>query len=198
MSIDFEEFKKIYGLNNDASTEEIASFFNVCEIKDYKKKQKLIEAGTKTNLAFYVIKGLVGKFIFRENGDKILYEIYAENYIIFNSSLILNEGASNFFFEAMEKTTVLAGDFEYFDKLAKTEFATLNQQREFIYRKLFKDAHDRIETLIILEPEERVKNFMENNPELINRVPDKHIASLLGLHPVSLSRIKKRILNNGN
>jgi len=35
--------------------------------------------------------------------------------------------------------------------------------------------------------------FIDTNPDIINRVPNKYIANVLGITPVSLSRIRKRI-----
>ncbi|MFT7273137.1 MAG: CRP-like cAMP-binding protein, partial [Spirosomataceae bacterium] len=45
-------------------------------------------------------------------------------------------------------------------------------------------------------PEERFSDLMENNPSLMNRVPQHQIASYLGVTPESLSRIKKRAYQN--
>ena len=42
-------------------------------------------------------------------------------------------------------------------------------------------------------PEKRYISLLEKRPELVRRVPDHYIASFLGITPVSLSRIKKRI-----
>ena len=41
-------------------------------------------------------------------------------------------------------------------------------------------------------PTERYELLLETNPELIERVPQKYIASYLGMTPVSLSRIRSR------
>ena len=44
-----------------------------------------------------------------------------------------------------------------------------------------------------LSPEERYLDLMQNRPKVIERVPQIHIASFLGIQPESLSRIRKRI-----
>jgi DNA-binding MarR family transcriptional regulator len=45
-------------------------------------------------------------------------------------------------------------------------------------------------------PEERYLNLLKTRPDLIQRVPQHQIASYLGIKPESLSRIRKRIINN--
>ena len=47
-----------------------------------------------------------------------------------------------------------------------------------------------------LSPEVRYQKLLETRPDLINRVPQYMIASYLGIQPESLSRIRKRILDN--
>ncbi|MBK8659738.1 MAG: hypothetical protein IPN22_12925 [Bacteroidetes bacterium] len=46
---------------------------------------------------------------------------------------------------------------------------------------------------MLLSPEERYLKFIQKYPDLLNRVPNKYIANVLGITPVSLSRIRKRI-----
>jgi hypothetical protein len=43
-----------------------------------------------------------------------------------------------------------------------------------------------------LSPEARYLKFMEARPDLMNRIPLGHLATYLGITPVSLSRIRKR------
>jgi CRP-like cAMP-binding protein len=48
---------------------------------------------------------------------------------------------------------------------------------------------DRIEKA----PEDRYRSLAAREPELVSRVPQHELASYLGITPVSLSRIKRRI-----
>ncbi|MGL5888238.1 MAG: Crp/Fnr family transcriptional regulator, partial [Bacteroidia bacterium] len=47
--------------------------------------------------------------------------------------------------------------------------------------------------LLTLTAEERYKQLLQKQPEIIKRTPSKHIASYLGVTPESLSRIRKTI-----
>ena len=42
-------------------------------------------------------------------------------------------------------------------------------------------------------PKKRYIDLLENQPEIIKRIPQQYIASYLGITPISLSRIKKKI-----
>lgn len=56
-----------------------------------------------------------------------------------------------------------------------------------------KRAFQRIESFVFLSPEERYKKYVKDYPNVIDRAPDKYIANVLGITPVSLSRIRTRI-----
>jgi hypothetical protein len=45
----------------------------------------------------------------------------------------------------------------------------------------------------LLSPEERYIKFVRDKPDIINRVPGKYLATLLGITPISLSRIRRRM-----
>ena len=55
--------------------------------------------------------------------------------------------------------------------------------------------YERLESFILYTPEERFQHLLETRPDLCERIPDKYLASFLGITPVSLSRIKKRLEN---
>jgi FixJ family two-component response regulator len=52
---------------------------------------------------------------------------------------------------------------------------------------------DRIESFVLLSPEERYRQLVEQKPNIVNRVPNKYIATFLGITPVSLSRLRRRM-----
>ena len=52
----------------------------------------------------------------------------------------------------------------------------------------------RITSYLLDTPEERYRTLVNETPDLLNRVPLQYIASYIGVTPVSLSRIRKRIL----
>jgi len=52
----------------------------------------------------------------------------------------------------------------------------------------------RITSYLLDTPEERYMRLINETPDILNRVPLQYIASYIGVTPVSLSRIRKRIL----
>jgi CRP-like cAMP-binding protein len=50
-----------------------------------------------------------------------------------------------------------------------------------------------LENFIMMNPEERFQKIMERKSNLVNRVPQNQLASLLGITPESFSRLKGRL-----
>lgn len=67
---------------------------------------------------------------------------------------------------------------------------------KLIRREVEKEAgkvQDRMSDFMISTPEERFVTLINNQPNLIHRVPQVLIASYIGVTPESYSRIKKRV-----
>ena len=61
--------------------------------------------------------------------------------------------------------------------------------------KILSESLSALDDFILLSPEQRYLKFIQDHPVLLNRAPIKYIANVLGITPVSLSRIRKRIAN---
>lgn len=61
--------------------------------------------------------------------------------------------------------------------------------------KCFMTMEDRIFSFISMPAEERYAYLSQAKPELLQQVPQQYIASLLGMTPETLSRIRKKIIS---
>jgi hypothetical protein len=55
---------------------------------------------------------------------------------------------------------------------------------------------ERVLSFLSQSPEERYLHLLESQPAFLQKVPQHYLANYLGIPPVSLSRIRKRIYNN--
>lgn len=62
-----------------------------------------------------------------------------------------------------------------------------------LLEQVFLEERNRINEFQLLTAEERYLKFAGENPNIIENVPLKHIASYLGMKPETLSRIRRRI-----
>ena len=158
------------------------------EIRSFDKKQKLISEGETENYLNFVEKGLVRKYFLKGREEKVT-EIVNENHLINSMVSFISGLPSIYFIEAIEATTVLSITNENLEELyiscLKLERLTrLIISESYILRE--KRDYDQMR----LSVRERFVQFMQNNPDLLQRVPQKHLASYLNIKPETFSRMK--------
>jgi CRP-like cAMP-binding protein len=163
------------------------------KIKSFSKGETIISVGEVRKEVFYIRKGLVRCYLINDKGEDITFQLFAEHQVFGNAHSILFDEPSRYIYMALEKTKVYSTDLKSFQTLTNTHTDLTESNKMDIGRRILKTAVQRSESFVFLTPEERYQKYIEDNPNIINRVPDKYIASVLGITPVSLSRIRSRI-----
>jgi len=156
-----------------------------------KKGEILIAPGQLVNHFYYVAKGCIYYYKLEEGEQKVL-EFYTDDVFFTDLPAYVKGTTSNYYLKATEDTIVFAvkiSDAENsFDKSHQLErFGRLSMQEAFM--KIF----NRVERLSSKSNEERYVRLLEKRPDLFQRVPQYLIASYLGLTPVGLSKLRKRL-----
>ena len=151
----------------------------------------LVQQGQRVNCFYYLDKGCINYHNI-ENGEVKVLEFYTDGVFFTDLMAYVLEKPSNSFLQATENTTVYAinkadveNSFKQSHQLER--FGRLSMQDAFI--RSFK----RVERLNNRTNEERYLRLLEKRPLLFQRVPQYLIASYLGLTPVGLSKIRKRV-----
>ena len=192
--INLRKLKEVYNFTRELKISDVNALVNASRRRSFEKKDLLIEKGSKSNEIFLVTEGLIRCYKMNKQGEDITLALYPEYHIVPNVDYVLNQEGSRFYYEVIEKTKTLSLDYDFAVKiLSKNEALSKNEKYVYIMfmRKMFK----RIETFVFHSPEERYKLYVKEYPSIVNRVPDKYIANIIGVTPVSLSRIRSRITN---
>ncbi len=156
-----------------------------------KKGETLVTPGKKVEYFYYLASGCICYYKMEEGETKVL-EFYTEDVFFTDLLSYVNEIPSNYYLKAVEPTLVFGikkVDAErLFDDSHQLErFGRLSMQEAFL--KLF----TRVERMSIRSNEERYSRLLEKRPDLFQRVPNYLIASYLGMTPVGLSKLRKRL-----
>lgn len=174
------------------SLKSLLVLFRYVTIKSIEKGELIIQEGDNKKDFYYIKKGLVRCFFVNEEGDEITFQLFSESHIFVNfHSLLLNE-SSKFSYQALERTKFYSMDYDHFHEVVKSS-TFFNSNKMGLGLRAMRQAFQRVESFVLLSPEERYLKYMNDYPSVINRAPDKYIANVLGITPVSLSRIKRRI-----
>jgi CRP-like cAMP-binding protein len=141
---------------------------------------------------FYIKKGLLRIFFVTESGEEKTFFFRWEGQIAAIPECIFDNQPTRQTWQALEDCELMEIDFDIVEKLSENNISLIKTRLGFA-EKMFLDALKRVESFVLDKPEERYQKLIIQNPEIIKRVADKHIASFIGVTPVSLSRIRKRL-----
>ena len=186
----FPHLKQLIGLTN----EEFDVFLGCLQFQKLKRKEVLIAEGDICRYAYFIKKGCL-RYFHNVDGEEITGQFFFENgwYTDYESFLLQKPSKQNI--DALEPTELIL--------LPKSEllklYITIPKFEKFgriMAENAFLGLRNRTELLTQQSAEERYLRLMKERPKVIERVPQHYIASYLGIKPPSLSRIRKRIMNN--
>lgn len=155
-------------------------------------KTTLLHEGDVSKNAYFIKKGCL-RLWFNNNGKDVTFQFFFENYGVSSIESFQSGEPSLFSIESIEPSTLLVISKANMDLIINglPGYQELMQahilQRMHHYAKLFLSR-------IKNNPQERYLELLADSPHIVQRVPQHYIASYLGITPVSLSRIRNKVL----
>ncbi len=160
----------------------------VLQVRRFKRKEVITSAGTIEMYLNFITAGLVRKY-FKKGEEEINTQISMEGQIIHSQESFHSQTPSNYTIEAIEASTLLSITYDDLNKIFSTNVTMERMGRLIITYVMVINDHWQM-SLLKLAPRERFIQFVQKNPELIQRVPQKYLASLLNIQPETFSRFK--------
>lgn len=159
--------------------------------KQYRRNEYLHKSQNVCNEIAFILDGGVRSFYNMEGTEITRFVILKNNFVTALSSYISREvNPENI--QAIMTTKALVIKKENLDKLYEQY-----HEWERLGRKAIEHSHLQLEkrvlALISMTAEERYKSLSIEQPELLKYVPLQYIASILGIKPETLSRIRKKL-----
>lgn len=167
--------------------EEVANHFDRIVLK---KGDFFIKQGRIAQRMGYIEKGMLR--IYAESEEKEVTQwISTPGYFVTELSSFVFQKPSRLHLQALEETEMYVIEKEVHQKLCQQLPAWNEVDKKFI-AKCFVMLEDRIFSHLYMTAEERYKQLMEINPVLFNSVPLQYLASMLGMTPETLSRLRRK------
>jgi len=170
------------------SGEELSLIIEKLEVRRFNAGEMILNAGEQETHLSFVEKGIAIKYFMRGK-DEVVRQLAKENDTIASAVSFIASSPSQYCIEALEPCMFLS--------ISKDVFETLYRHSprfEKLGRLLFTDWLLQTEIWeyerISLTPRQRFTKFINENPELLKRVPQKLIASFLDIKPETFSRYK--------
>ena len=157
------------------------------------KHTLLYRAGDKPRSYAYVYQGLIRCFVCDDKGNEYNKNFFDEGTFPGSMTALLTATPSALTFEAIEDTHVIEIDFSAYRQLMIAAEDLKLFQIHYLESNwlLAKDARE-IE-IVQDDATARYLRFLEKHASLVDRLPQYHIASHLGITPTQLSRIRKKL-----
>lgn len=141
---------------------------------------------------FYIKKGILRSYYITESGEEKTIFFRWEGQMASIPECVFDNKPTRQTWQALEDCELMEIDFDLVEKMSENNLPLI-KMRMGIAQKMLLELLKRIESFILDKPEVRYQNLLAQKPEIIKRVADKYIASFIGVTPVSLSRIRKRL-----
>ncbi len=173
---------------------EIELFLNLSQYEVYKNKEIILKCGRLDKHLFLILKGCSRAYSINENGHELNCHLRAEGYF-FGDARVFEDKPQILNTEAIGDTHILKFNVEELEALGyknpKIMLLHIN-----ILKEIISAFSHRIYTFVYMTPKERYLDLIKQNPMYLKTTFDKHIASFLGIKPLTLHRIKKEVSRN--
>lgn len=161
--------------------------------KKLRKKQYFLQEGNVCKYGGFIVKGAMRQYSVDDKGVEHIVQLYIENWWASDRESAIMLSPSKYNIEAWEDTELLvttrADMMELIEKIP-----AIGQMTRVMDERSFIASQRRINSTISNTAEQRYKEFAANYPQFIQRFPQHHIASFLGITKETLSRIRKQAM----
>lgn len=160
---------------------------------NYKSKTILLSAGEVATCTYFVNSGILRSFNINDNIIEHILHFACEGWWIGDMYSYISEKPGNLFIEVLEDAEVVIITKENQQQLYQ-EIPKLERFFRILAENSLVAHQERLIDNLSLTAEERFEKFCSKYPTLIQKVPQKHIASYIGVTPEFFSKMKARLL----
>jgi Cyclic nucleotide-binding domain. len=187
--MDLTRFKEYLRKFIDLKDEEFEqNLVPVIRVRKFGKKELMTREGEVENHFNFILKGLARKY-YKKGAHEINTQISFEGHLLLSQESFHSRQPSEYFIETIEPTTVVSITHDDLERVYAKSHRMEHLARLLItYAMVIKDRWQM--QLVKMTPRERFLHFVTKNPELMQRVPQKFLASYLNIKPETFSRFK--------
>lgn len=175
------------------SPKEVDCINQLFKKKQLKKGDFFLTDGQVCKKVGFIVKGLMRYYINYDGEDKT-YSFAQENNFVCNNESFIPQTPSTKIIQALEDCKILQISYDDLQLFYKS----IREGERFgrlVTEQIFIQTLQDLTSFYTDTPEYRYEKFIKKHPDLQQRISQYHIASYVGVKPQSLSRIRKRILN---
>jgi len=171
-----------------------SSFELVKELVKFQQISKndiLLNEGDVAKNIYFLGSGAVRAYSSDQQGHTYNKNIFLEGKMVGSMVSALLQKPSSFTLQALDESILLGLNFSKFKQLILERDDLKNYYIAYLEREWVIDKEQREVSLVMESASVRYQQFMEQHPDIDQKISLHHIASHLGITPTQLSRIRK-------
>lgn len=173
--------------------EEKQLFLSKTEIHQYKAKSILLSSGEICKYSYFVNSGILRSFNINDNIVEYVLSFACEGWWMGDMYSLLSQKPGNLFIEVIEDAEVVLLSKENQEELY-TEIPKLERFFRILTENSLVANQERIMDNLSLSAEVRYDKFLKRYSNLNHKIPQKQIASYIGVTPEFFSKMKSKLL----
>lgn len=188
----FREHVEVYVSMNDAEWQVLLPLLEVSKLK---KKKNFAEPDKVCSHIGFIVKGSV-RYFHVKDGEEITGYFSFEHELLCSYKSFLTDTPGSNYIQALEDTQIVTLSYKAMQQAYAHELIGHKMERfgRLVAEHYLICYEDRVTSFITQTPEERYNKLLKTGGEVLQRIPQHYIANFLGITPVSLSRIRRRIM----
>lgn len=152
-----------------------------------KKGTLLLKQGDRSSKSFYVKRGLLRSYIIDQKGKEHIFMFAPEGWIMADLESITHDAPAELYIEACEESEIIEINRNMFrpndsDVIDHVEFIRLARRAAVLQQRII--------MLLSAPALDRYHHFLKTYPQIVNRIPQKMIASYMGITAEALSKLR--------
>lgn len=175
------------------SPEEQQLFLAKTEVLHFKAKTILLNSGQVCKHSYFVNSGILRSFNINDNIVEHVLSFACEGWWISDMYSLISQKPGNLFIEVLEDAEVVLLSKENQEQLY-TEIPKLERFFRILTENSLVANQERLMDNLSLSAEERYDKFQKKYADLQHKIPQKQIASYIGVTPEFFSKMKAKLL----
>jgi CRP-like cAMP-binding protein len=168
-------------------------FLSKTETRQYKAKTILLNDGEVCKNSYFVNSGVLRSFNINDHIVEHVMSFACQGWWISDMYSLISQKPGNLFIEVIEDAEVVLLSKENQEQLYH-DIPKLERFFRILTENALVANQQRIMDNLSLSAEERFEKFCKKHPTLIQKVPQKQIASYIGVTPEFFSKMKSKML----
>ena len=188
-----EPFLENIARHVNLTPDEQTRILSLTDTQHYKAKTILLKSGDVCKTSYFVNSGILRSYSLDENGVEHVVSFACANWFIADMYSYLSGRPGNLFIEVNEEAEVLGISKENQERMYD-EVPKMERFFRIIIENSLVANQQRLIDNMSFTAEARYDKFLKKFGDLAHRVPQKQIASYLGVTPEFFSAMKARML----